>query len=112
LLLVKDHGDGQVTDEIRFIDEIIEWKDLCINLGQMLPQLLLERGVIGAALLAAFVGAVEMNLLGFPRLPSFRGATTPSEDDELVRSISAFGTEIDRVIQHLKRALPYESTGN
>ena len=38
---------------------------LCLNLRRLLPKLQEQKGVAAAALTAAFVGAVEQNLLGF-----------------------------------------------
>ena len=44
----------------------LSWADVCVTLRAIAPRLLLEQErVLGTALILAFVGAVEQNLLGF-----------------------------------------------
>lgn len=64
VLLALD-GDQQVYGE--FV--LLTWARLCLNLRRLLPKLREQRGVVAAALTAAFVGAVEQNLLGFSIWP-------------------------------------------
>lgn len=48
---------------------LLTWERLCLNLRRFLPKLREQEGVVAAALTAAFVGAVERNLLGFSAWP-------------------------------------------
>ena len=48
---------------------LLTWARLCLNLRRLLPKLREQKGVVAAALTAAFVGAVEQNLLGFSDWP-------------------------------------------
>ena len=48
---------------------LLTWTRLCLNLRRLLPKLREQKGVVAAALTAAFVGAVEQNLLGFSDWP-------------------------------------------
>lgn len=48
---------------------LMTWARLCLNLRRLLPKLQEQKGVAAAALTAAFVGAVEQNLLGFSDWP-------------------------------------------
>ena len=48
---------------------LLTWERLCLNLRRLLPKLREQKGVVAAALTAAFIGAVEQNLLGFSDWP-------------------------------------------
>jgi hypothetical protein len=48
---------------------LLTWARLCLNLRRLLPKLREQRRVVAAALTAAFIGAVEQNLLGFSDWP-------------------------------------------
>jgi hypothetical protein len=55
---------------------------------------------------AAFVGAVEVNILGLPPLPfASSGAVISESEDETFDYMSALGSRIDDVIEHLKKAV-------
>jgi len=41
------------------------WDKFCVTLRRLVPRLINEKGLIVAALVLAFIGAVEQNLLGF-----------------------------------------------
>lgn len=43
----------------------LSWADLCIALRALAPRVLEARGSLGTALILAFIGSVEQNLLGF-----------------------------------------------
>lgn len=43
----------------------LSWADVCVTLRGTAPRLLAPEHILGAALILAFVGAVEQNLLGF-----------------------------------------------
>jgi hypothetical protein len=64
VLLALD-GDQKVCSP--FV--LLTWARLCLNLRRLLPKLREEKGVVAAALTAAFVGAVEQNLLRFSTRP-------------------------------------------
>lgn len=64
VLLALD-GDQEVYGQ--FV--LLTWARLCLNLRRLLPKLREQKGVVAAALTAAFVGAVEQNLLGFSDWP-------------------------------------------
>jgi hypothetical protein len=66
ILLALD-GAKEVYDD--FV--LLTWERLCLNLRRLLPKLREQKGkgVVAAALTAAFVGAVEQNLLGFSDWP-------------------------------------------
>jgi len=86
LLLVTD---GETNPEPHGF-KVVRWRELCFNVRRLLPELVQRRRTIAAALAAAFVGAVEMNLLGFP---------------PVIGDLPLFGTRVDEVIQHLKAVL-------
>jgi hypothetical protein len=65
VLLALD-GDQKICSPFA----LLTWARLCLNLRRLLPKLREEKGVAAAALTAAFVGAVEQNLLGFSIWPS------------------------------------------
>jgi len=46
----------------------LSWGTLCGRMRQILPRLIQEQCIILAAIVGAFVGAVEQNLLGYPAL--------------------------------------------
>jgi len=64
VLLALD-GDQKVCSP--FV--LLTWARLCLNLRRLLPKLREQKGVIVAALTAAFVGAAEQNLLAFSDWP-------------------------------------------
>ena len=43
----------------------LSWADVCVTLREIAPRLLAPRHILATALILAFVGAVEQNLLGF-----------------------------------------------
>jgi hypothetical protein len=64
-ILLALGGAKEVYDD--FV--LLTWERLCLNLRRLLPKLREQRGVATAALTAAFIGAVEQNLLGFSDWP-------------------------------------------
>jgi hypothetical protein len=59
--------DGDPEDCRPFV--LLTWARLCLNLRRLLPKLRGQKGVVAAALTAAFIGAVEQNLLAFSIWP-------------------------------------------
>ncbi|MGC1343336.1 MAG: hypothetical protein WA854_13480 [Candidatus Binataceae bacterium] len=96
LLLVTDRNADGEHDGFH----IVTWKELCLNLRRLLPDLVKRAETITAVLSAAFVGAVEINLLGFPPLRWNGGKS----EDEMVGRVSLLGSRIDELIQHLSSA--------
>lgn len=47
----------------------VSWADICVRLRQFVPELLIREGHVIAALILAFIGAVEQNLLNLTSLP-------------------------------------------
>lgn len=94
LLLVTDASGEKDRDGF----DVIEWRDVCFNLRRILPGLIRQASLITAALSAAFVGAVEMNLLGLPPLRWGNGKS----EDQIVGEVSLLGSRADEVIEHLK----------
>jgi hypothetical protein len=64
-LLLALEGDQEACQP--FV--LLTWARLCLNLRRLLPKIRQQRGVVAAALTAAFVGAVEQNLLDFSIWP-------------------------------------------
>jgi hypothetical protein len=60
ILLALD-GDSDICNPFR----LLTWTRLCVLLRKLLPRIQKEKGLAIAALVSAFVGAVEENLLGF-----------------------------------------------
>ena len=56
-------GEGFELRGFRFLP----WSELCIRLRRLAPRVAANKGYLTAALLLAFVGAVEQNLLGLAR---------------------------------------------
>ena len=56
--------DGERTDYDGF--RLLRWRDLCLRLRNVSPSLIRHNRLTLAAIVLAFVGAVEQNLLGFP----------------------------------------------
>ena len=73
------------------------WKDFCCRLRQCLPRVMTELNLTTAALAAAFVGAVEQNLL---RLPSLTNVEQPG-------STTSYLGRIDEVTSYLRNSLSY-----
>jgi hypothetical protein len=44
--------------------QAVQWKDVCLRLRQMMPRFIKEHSHIKAAMMLAFISAVETNLLG------------------------------------------------
>jgi hypothetical protein len=63
IFLAADPPDSD-SSGFRFLS----WADLCIAIRRIAPRLLEPKHIIGTALMLAFVGAVEQNLLGFASL--------------------------------------------
>lgn len=70
------------------------WDDLCIRLRKLTGQIHKKRGILVAAMVLAFVGAVEQNLLGF----SAPGASTEG----------AFSRDWPMMADHIRRFLGTE----
>lgn len=68
----------------------VQWSEICIALRRMLPGLHRRLGILKTALIAAFVGAVESNLLHL----------TVPDDPRRGRSLFFL-----RTIEHLKASL-------
>jgi hypothetical protein len=91
-LLVTD-SKSQLYDGF----EVMKWKDVCANIRRLLPELVKRGRIVEAALCAAFVGAVEMNLLGLPSMK-----WVGESEDEIVWSMALLGRRADEVIEHLR----------
>jgi hypothetical protein len=48
LLLVRAREGSETCDELRFIDDVVEWRSLCINLRRLLPEIRKRRGTVVA----------------------------------------------------------------
>ena len=57
----------------------LSWADVCVTLRRIAPEMLKSRQILTTALILAFVGAVEQNLLGFtsPESPRFHFGKVP-----------------------------------
>jgi hypothetical protein len=66
----------------------LSWADLCVALRGIAPRLLEPGHILGTALILAFVGAVEQNLLGFvsPEATSMPVGKIPRIVDHLTRA--------------------------
>ena len=66
----------------------LSWADVCVTLRGMAPHLLKQEQVLGTALILAFVGAVEQNLLGFvsPEAPPVPIGKVPRMVDHLTKA--------------------------
>ena len=67
----------------------LSWADLCVNLRAIAPHMLGTEQILGTALILAFVGAVEQNLLGFvsPEATNVPTAKVPRMLDHLTKVI-------------------------
>ncbi len=60
--------DAQQPDYRGFVP--VRWAEVCVNLRRMIPKLLVRGRAVLSAMILAFVGAIEQNLLAFPHLGS------------------------------------------
>jgi hypothetical protein len=67
---------------------LLFWNTLLTRIWRLLPRLIKDQRIILAAVMGAFVGAVEQNLLGYPALGNYGS--------------SLFGTSIDSVAAYLE----------
>jgi hypothetical protein len=82
-VLLATEADFQEYDGFR----PLRWADLCIKLRKLVPDLYASRPVV-AAMILAFAGAVEQNLLGFGCSPMIKGKRgSPKMVDHLRRSL-------------------------
>src|SRR5262249_7591378 len=73
--------------------QFVSWRDICLELRWVIPELQSQDKLLTGAMILAFVGAVEQNLLGF----SARRLKKPG-----ARRVSAFNPKI---IDHLEAYL-------
>ena len=74
----------------------LSWAAVCVALRGITPYMLDQEHILSTALILAFVGAVEQNLLGFVSPPS---------------ALTAVG-RIPRMVDHLTKARMEASLGN
>jgi hypothetical protein len=75
--------------------KLLLWRELCIRLRKMIPELCRDN-LITAAMSLAFVGAVEQNLLGLPR----------SLKQQLEKGLSVNSTLLDYLLECPRREGP------
>jgi hypothetical protein len=94
-ILLAGEGSEEIYDgSFRFLS----WSSLCAGLRRHAPQLCAEGKVIAAAMILAFVGAVEQNLLGF-------SAPKPADVE------SSRSTVVNpKLVAHLRRSLQQQET--
>jgi len=91
LLIVKS---GKAAGEYEQF-KLLLWEDVCRNLRSLLPEIIREGRICTAALMAAFIGAVEQNLMGFP---SLSGVGVGSRGTEMLKLLN----KIDTIIEYLE----------
>jgi len=84
--------DGDTAKEYKGF-ALFLWQDLCKRIRWLLPELIGDGRIASAALMAAFVGSVEQNILG---LPSLAWVGTGSDSDLL-----AMAGQLDSVTAYL-----------
>lgn len=89
--------DGDTAKEYEGEFKPFLWQDLCKRIRWLLPELIVEGRIASAALMAAFVGSVEQNILGFPYLAR---VGTGSDSDLL-----AMVGQLDTVTDYLRSIL-------
>jgi hypothetical protein len=86
IFLAVDEADSDLKG-FRFLS----WADVCVTLRVIAPRLLAPERILGTALILAFVGAVEQNLLGFiwPVTSSTPIGKVPRMVDHLTKAAQA-----------------------
>ena len=82
----------------------LKWEDFCKRARFLLPKVIHRRGVVVASLLAAFVGAVEVNLLRFPALHWI----STGQEPRTVLAALRLGSGLDEVIDYLGKCVNEE----
>ena len=85
IFLSVDSPDSDLGYSFRFLS----WADVCVTLRGIAPRLLGPERILSTALILAFVGAVEQNLLGFdsPETPRISTIKVPRMVDHFASAL-------------------------